>query len=119
MIDQCENLEKEIKDIKCKLNLASLNSKEAKALAEESLYNSNELNYKNKELQQNIIKNSSDIETINKSVEIIVTDVLGEKNSFNVTTDACGENTFGINVTPGIYSFDCVFSGDSNFFNRS
>ena len=71
MIDQCENLEKEIKDIKCKLNLASLNSKEAKALAEESLYNSNELNYKNKELQQNIIKNSSDIETINKSVEII------------------------------------------------
>lgn len=55
----------------------------------------------------------------NKSVEIIVTDVLGEKNSFNVTTDDCGENTFGINVTPGIYSFDCVFSGDSNYKQSS
>lgn len=55
----------------------------------------------------------------NKSVEIIVTDALGEKNSFNVTTGACGENTFGINVTPGIYSFDCVFSGDSNYKQSS
>ena len=55
----------------------------------------------------------------NKSVEIIVTDVLGEKNSFNVTTDDCGENTFGLNVTPGIYSFDCVFSGDSNYKQSS
>lgn len=55
----------------------------------------------------------------NKSVEIIVTDVLGEKNSFNVTTGACGENTFGINVTLGIYSFDCVFSGDSNYKQSS
>ena len=27
----------------------------------------------------------------NKSVEITVTDALGEKNSFNVTTDSCGE----------------------------
>lgn len=71
MIDQCNNLEKEIKDIKCKLNLASLNSKEAKALAEESLYNSNKLIYQNKELQQDVIKNSSDIETINKTTEII------------------------------------------------
>ena len=35
----------------------------------------------------------------NKSVEITVTDALGEKNSFNVTTDSCGENTFGMRVT--------------------
>ena len=55
----------------------------------------------------------------NKSVEITVTDALGEKNSFNVTTDSCGENTFGMRVTPGVYSFDCVFSGDGNYKGSS
>lgn len=55
----------------------------------------------------------------NKSVEITVTDALGEKNSFNVTTDSCGENTFGMGVTPGVYSFDCVFSGDGNYKESS
>lgn len=51
----------------------------------------------------------------NKPVEIIVTDALGEKNSFRATTDDSGEISFGMNVTPGVYTFDCVFSGDNNY----
>ena len=55
----------------------------------------------------------------NKSVEIIVIDALGEKNSFNAITDDSGEISFGMNVTPGVYTFDCVFSGDNNYKQSS
>lgn len=51
----------------------------------------------------------------NKSIEIHVTNEIGEENYFNVTTNSIGENTFGMNVTPGVYSFECVFSGDNDY----
>ena len=51
----------------------------------------------------------------NKSIEIIVTDAIGEKNCFNVTTNNIGESSFGMNVTPGVYSFECIFSGDNSY----
>ncbi len=54
-----------------------------------------------------------------KSVEVVVTDALGEKNSFNGTTDDSGEISFGMNVTPGVYTFDCVFPGDNNYKQSS
>ncbi len=55
----------------------------------------------------------------NKSVEIIVTDALGEKNSFNATTDVTGEISFGMNVTPGVYNFNCVFGEDNHYMSSS
>lgn len=54
-----------------------------------------------------------------KSVEIIVTDALGEKNCFNATTDETGEISFGMNVTPGVYTIDCVFCEDNNYMSSN
>ncbi len=42
-----------------------------------------------------------------------------KKNSFNAITDDSGEISFEMNVTPGFYTFDCVFSGDNTYKQSS
>ena len=61
------------------------------------------------------LTNSNNEPISNASIEIIVTDVIGQENRFKVTTDCNGVSSFGINIHPGDYSFKCVYDGDVKY----